>query len=260
MTLKSIFVTTAMLIALSLPLAHAGVRIPGTITVAELAKETLAKKTFEQARSSAVVIAGEADELERGSNSMFSPDWHADELTALKVEVNGMSREISTLRAQRESLSPWEQYALDEVLPLLQATAANTESAIVYFNGNRNRLWAETYRDYADRVWEDSDQMAKILGNYLKSDRLLAQEVYVAERRRAGFRRSDAVTHRNRFVPTKEVHFQVGKNSKSLIVKIDDRGLRVGGFELLGIRATWRAGIVDGSILVAATARRAGWL
>ncbi len=235
MTLKSISVTSALLIALSLPLAHAGVRMPGTITVAELAKETLAKKTFEQAQSSAVVVAGEADELERGSNSMFSPDWHADKLTALKVEVNGMSREISTLRAQRESLSPWEQHALDEVLPLLQATAANTESAIVYFNGNRNRLWTGTYRDYADRVWEDSDQMAKILRNYLKSDRLLDQEMCVAERRRAGSQRNDAVAHRNRFIPTKEVHFQVGNNSKSVIAESDDRGVRVGGFGRFGI-------------------------
>ena len=113
---------------------------------------------------------------------MFSPDWHLDKLTALKGEVNRMSQEISNLRAQRESLAPWEQHAVDEVLPLLQATAANTESAIEYFNENRDRLWMETYRDYADRVWQDSDQIAKILKNYLKSDRLSEQQVYVEER------------------------------------------------------------------------------
>ena len=131
MTKKSMSITSAMLITLSLPLAHAGVGMPGTITVADLAKETLAKKTLKRAQSSAVVVAGEADELRRVSNSMFSPDWHVDKLTSLKGEVNGISREISSLRAQRDSLSPWEQHALDEVLPLLQATAANTESAIV---------------------------------------------------------------------------------------------------------------------------------
>jgi hypothetical protein len=70
--------------------------------------------------------------------------------------------------------------------------------------------------------------MAKILRNYLKSDRLLDQEVYVAERRRADSQRNDAVAYRNRFVPTKKVHFQVGKNSKSVVVEIDDRG---NGFE-----------------------------
>ena len=176
-----------MLITLSLPLAHAGVGMPGTITVADLAKETLAKKTLKRAQSSAVVVAGEADELRGSATRCLVRTGMLDKLTALKGEVNGMSREISNLRAQRESLSPWEQHALDEVLPLLQATAANTESAIEYFNENRDRLWTGTYRDYADRVWQDSDQMAKILRNYLKSDRLLDQEMCVAERRRAGF-------------------------------------------------------------------------
>jgi hypothetical protein len=228
MTNKSISITSAMLITLSLPLAHAGVRMPGTITVADLAKETLAKKTLKRAQASAAVVAGEADELRRVSNSMLSPDWHVDKLTALKGEVNGMGQEITNLRAQRESLTQWEQHALDEVLPLLQATAANTESAIEYFNENRDHLWVETYRDYADRVWKDSDQMAKILRNYLRSDRLLDQEVYVAERRRADSRRNDAIAHRNRFLPTKKVHFQVWKNSNSVVVEIDDRG---NGFE-----------------------------
>ena len=255
MTNKSIFIIAAMSINLSLPLADAGGGMPGTITVADSAKETLAKKTLKRAQASAAVVAGEADELRRVSNSMCSPDWHVEKLTALKGEVNRMSREISNLRAQRDSLARWEQHALDEVLPLLQATAANTESAIGYFNGNRNHLWTETYRDYADRVWKDSDQMARILRNYLKSDRLLDQEVYVAERRRADSQRNDAVTHRNRFVPTKEVHFQVGKNSKSVIVEIDDRGCRVGDFGRFGIRATWRAGIVHGPILAATIAR-----
>jgi hypothetical protein len=182
MTNRSISITLAMLITLSLPLAHAGVGMPGTITVADLAKETLAKKTLDRAQSSALVVAGEADELKRVSNSMLSPNWHVDKLTALKVEVNGMSREISSLQAQRDSLSPRERHALDEVLPLLQATAANTESAIEYFNENRDHLWMETYRDYAERVWQGSDQIAKILKNYLKPDRLTEQQVYVAER------------------------------------------------------------------------------
>ena len=77
--------------------------------------------------------------------------------------------------------------------------------------------------------------MAKILRNYLKSDRLLDQEMCVAERRRAGSQRNDAVAHRNRFIPTKEAHFQVGNNSKIVIAESDDRGVRVGGFGRFGI-------------------------
>jgi hypothetical protein len=190
---KSISINSAILITLSLPLAHAGVGMPGTITVADLAKETLAKKTLKRAQASAAVVAGEADELRRVSNSMCSPEWHVDKLTALKGEVNRMGQEISSLRAERDSISPWEQQAVDEVLPLLQATAANTESAIEYFNENSDHLWMETYRDHADRVWRGSDQIAKILKIYLKSDRLPDQEGYVEERGPSSIRKRNTL-------------------------------------------------------------------
>jgi hypothetical protein len=48
-----------------------------------------------------------------------------------------------------------------------------------------------TYRDYADHIWQGSDQIAKILKNYLKYDRLRDQEVYVEERIRADLQRFD---------------------------------------------------------------------
>jgi hypothetical protein len=127
-------------------------------------------------------VADEADQLRMIANSKSSPDSHLAKLTALKGEVNRMGQEITSLMAERESLPPWEQPAVDKALPLLQATAANTESAIEYFNENRDRLWTEAYRDYADRVWRDSEQIAKTLKNYLKYDTLRDQEVRVEER------------------------------------------------------------------------------
>jgi hypothetical protein len=191
MTMKNISITTAMLITLSLPLAQAGVGMPGTITVADLARETAAKKTLTRAQASAGAVADEADQLRRGANSMFSLDSHRDKLTALKGKVNRMGQEINSLQAERESLAPWEQQAIDDILPLLRATAENTESAIEYFNEHGDRLWMETYRDYADHIWRGSDQIAKILKNYLKYDRLRDQEVYAEERLRADSQRFD---------------------------------------------------------------------
>jgi len=191
MTMRNIFITIAMSITLSLPVAQAGVGMPGTITVAELARETAARKTLTRAQASACAAADEADQLRRGANSMFSQDSHRDKLTALKGKVNRMGQEISSLRAERESLAPWEQQAIDEILPLLQATAENTESAIEYFNAHGDRLWMGTYRDYADHIWQGSDQIAKILKNYLKYDTLRDQEVYAEERLRAASQRFD---------------------------------------------------------------------
>jgi hypothetical protein len=170
-----------------LPLAQAAVKMPGCITVADLAKETLAKKTLKQIQASAAAVANEPDQLRMIANPKSNPDSHLAKLTALKGEVNRMGQEISSLEAERESLAPWEQLAVDEALPLLQATAANTESAIEFFNENRDRLWTEAYRDYAVRVSQDSEQIAKTLKNYLKYDKLRYQEVQVEQRILADF-------------------------------------------------------------------------
>jgi hypothetical protein len=189
MTKKSISSISAMLITMSLPLAQAGVKMPGTITVADLARETLAKKTLTQVQGSAAAVADEADQLRMIANSESSPDSHLEKLTALKGGVNRMGQEISSLKAERESLAPWEQQAVDEVLPLLQATAANTESAIEYFNENRDRLRTKAYHDYADCVWQDSEQIAMTLRRYLKYEKLCDHDVQVEERIRADSRR-----------------------------------------------------------------------
>jgi hypothetical protein len=137
---KSISITSAMLITLSLPLAQAAIKISDTISVDDLSRETLAKKTLKQVQASAAVAA------------------------------------------ERESLAPWEQQAVETVLPLLQAATANTASAIEYFRETRGRLWTAAYRDCADRVWQDSEQIAKILKDYLKYDKLRAQEIRLEER------------------------------------------------------------------------------
>ena len=182
MTKKSISITSALLITLWLPVAQAAVNTTGSITVAELAKETLAKKTLKQVQASAAVVANEADQLRRMGSSKWSPDTHLAKLMALKGEVNRMGQEISSLKAERESLAPYEQQALDNVLPLLQATAENTGSAIEYFNQNGDRLWTKTYRSYADRVWQDSEQIASTLKDCLKYDKLREQEAQAEER------------------------------------------------------------------------------
>jgi hypothetical protein len=78
-----------------------------------------------------------------------------------------------------------EQQALDNILPLFRTVAANTESAIDYFNEHQEHLWTEANREYAYRVSQDSEQIAKILKNCLKYDKLLMQEKQVEEHIRA---------------------------------------------------------------------------
>ena len=161
MTKKSFSITSAILVTLSLSLAQGGVK---TQTAAESAKDTL-----KQLRASAIKVENEAEELTVIiENPLMSAESHLDRLTAMKEDINRMGREIGSLEEERQALATWEREAVDKVLPLAQDAAANTQSAIEFFNNNRNDLWADGYRDEAQHVRQDSEQIAKLLGSYLR--------------------------------------------------------------------------------------------
>ena len=185
MTTKNMIITATMLITGSIPAAPASVVLPSSIAVAELAKETLAKTTLKQVQVSAATVADQADHLRLMASLTASPESHLVELVALKDEVNRMGQEIKMLKVAGDSLAPFEQQALENILPLFRAVAANTESAIDYFNEHQEHLWTEANREYADRVSQDSEQIAKILKNCLKYDKLLMQEKQIGEHIRA---------------------------------------------------------------------------
>ena len=181
MTNKNTIIAATILIAVSMSAAPANVLLPASITVADLAKETLAKKTLKQVEVSATTVADEADHLRVMANPKVSPEWNRLELMALKDEVNQMGQQIRTLKVEGDSLVPWEQQAVEKILPLFQKAAANTESAIDHFNENQDHLWTEANREYAGRVSQDSEQIAKILKNCLKYDKLREQELQLEE-------------------------------------------------------------------------------
>ena len=178
MNRNSIWVTAAILVALPLTQAQAGVRKAGPLTVADEGMRTL-----EDLKQQAAVLESAADELK-----MFSADLYLDsdaqlpQLAALKTTINSMGSELRTLEAEQEALSAWEQQAIAQTLPILKDSAANTQSAIEYFNENRSHLWAGgEYRGYADRIWKDSELMKKELKTYVALAKLRVEEHRLGE-------------------------------------------------------------------------------
>lgn len=132
---------------------------------------------LEELRSVAANTADEADHLRMdANNSALSSDSHLSPLWTLKQDINTMGKEIATLEAERDTLQPWEQQAVDKVQPLLKEAATNAEEAIEYFNNNHNFLWSPEYRGYAEKVKKDSAQIAKTLKNYLKYEKVQKEE------------------------------------------------------------------------------------
>jgi hypothetical protein len=151
---------------------HASARTASTASVAQEAEETL-----KEMKGLATVAEGEATHLELYSRSgSASPDLHFVPLWQLKAEINKMENDITTLETERASLAPWEAQAIDRVLPLLNDAATNTENATKYFNANRNYLWNPDYARFAQAVRRDTDQVARTLKDYLKSEKDRAEE------------------------------------------------------------------------------------
>jgi hypothetical protein len=159
-----------LLIAVSLPVARAASR------------ENQAKEILKELQLSAATVAGQTDELSLSiRDGNWSPETQAYRLETVKEEVNQMGREMSKLEQERGTLRLWEQQAIDRSLPLLQEIAANTESAITYFNANKSHLWAETYRGYVEDVRQDSEQISKTVKGYLKYAKLEDQKQRLQE-------------------------------------------------------------------------------
>jgi hypothetical protein len=165
MTKKSYSITLTAAIASLIALApQMTAKTAGSVTVAQEARETL-----KELKGVAAKAAGSAEQLEMISrNPNISSGSHFTPLQDLRLDVNTMGAEIAGLEAQRDSLDPWEQAAVDKVLPLLKEAADNTQSAIHYFNESHLNLWGPDYHSYTANVERDSDQIAQTLKTYLK--------------------------------------------------------------------------------------------
>jgi len=132
-----------------------------TPTQAATTLEQEATGTIRDLQGQASALANQADQLRMGisgnENSWDSQLWQLD---AIKSDINAMGKELHTLQAERDSLTPWQREAIDRAQLLLKEAAANTNEAIDYFNGNRGHLWTPEYRAYVSNVRKDSEQLS----------------------------------------------------------------------------------------------------
>lgn len=174
MTTRNITITlTAAIASLIVSAPQMVAKTAGDVTVAKEARETL-----KDLKGFATKAAGSAEDLEfLSQRNTVSADSHLPPLIELREDVNTMGKEIASLEAQRDSLEPWEQAAVDKVVPLLKEAADNTQGAIHYFNESRLGLWTPNYRSYVQKVQRDSDQIAQTLKDYMKYESVREAEV-----------------------------------------------------------------------------------
>jgi hypothetical protein len=138
----------------------------------ELSPNPLAENAVTEQLRELRILTGElnndADRLNALVFSRLHWQTHADNLRDVKDHVNRIGAELGTLQDMRDTAAPWQQEAIDRIIPVAIQVADRTTSAIDHLRENRLRLWAPEYIDHLRSISSLSDKMHGLLDNHLK--------------------------------------------------------------------------------------------
>ena len=109
-------------------------------------------------------------------------DWrsHAARLAQVRTDNNAMGKHLQRLQEIHSMIAPWQQKAVDRIVPKAAALADHTEAAIAYLNDNKNRMWTPAYGDPVSAMAEHAETIRKDVSMFLDygnaSDRLRGLE------------------------------------------------------------------------------------
>ncbi len=119
------------------------------------------------AETQAFQLKADADTLERYSRSNTSWESHADAVNRIKEDVNRMGELLNRLEQSRSEAAPWQQVAIDRVLPLAKELAANTTAAINHLNQSPRRLNAPNYQEYLEAIADSAANLSSTIKDFV---------------------------------------------------------------------------------------------
>lgn len=158
------------MVLLAVPATAAAVHecAPGTPTAASYTWNFKgeANTIFQDIQSDAWQALDHADMLHSfAQDSSLSWESNAEELEALKEEVNDMGAKLCRLEAIRRVVAPWQQAEIDRIATTVRLMADNTQDAIVFANAHPTQLWLATYQKYADNLYDQARKLDQSVGN-----------------------------------------------------------------------------------------------
>jgi hypothetical protein len=89
-------------------------------------------------------------------------------LTLVKDHINAIGLRLEILQAIRNQAAPWQQQAIDSVVPVAVNLAAHTEAAILHLNGSGNVLWHPDYTDHLRAIADRSGRVKDTIDLHLE--------------------------------------------------------------------------------------------
>lgn len=126
-----------------------------------------ASQLLREIQSTSWQLTDVAEVLQTYTRGQFHPGSHAAQLNRLKLHINGIGERLARLQEIRHQAAPWQQEALDSILPTAASVAARTSAAIGHLKENPNSLWTTAYTDHLNAIAGSSDRMKRLADLHL---------------------------------------------------------------------------------------------
>ena len=129
---------------------------------------------LDAAKAEAFELARDADEMMSMVQSDVSWEAHAQTLNEFREHVNNMGKIVAKLQSMRDEASPWQQQAIDRMVPLLKDIAANTTAAIEHLNKGPRPISGD-YKDYLQQNADSAHELADMISAFEQYGRTRAK-------------------------------------------------------------------------------------
>jgi len=127
-----------------------------------------ASSLLKEVQFTATLLTRDATILESYSRGALSRASHVDRISVVKHHINTMGEKLNRLQDIRHVVTPWQQEAIDSVVPPAVTLAAHTEAAIEHLNDRRNQLWHPDYTDHLRSISNRSVQVREAVNLHLE--------------------------------------------------------------------------------------------
>ena len=125
-------------------------------------------RLLEDAKEKAAALSRDADDMEALIRSDVSWQSHAEMLDRIKEHVNDLGRLVEKLNAERDNAAPWQQKAIDRMMPLMKELASNTTAAINHLKEHQVRPTIGSYPEYLRENADTAHQLAYIISSFVE--------------------------------------------------------------------------------------------
>ena len=131
--------------------------------------ETEASDLLKEIKSLSGKLRTDASTLESYKRQpRLSWQTHAGQLTKAREHINAIGERLDRLQAIQSVTAPWQQRAIDEIVPVAADVAAHTQSAIEHLNENRTYLYAPVYAEHLTSISEQSNELNDSVDAFLE--------------------------------------------------------------------------------------------